>query len=125
MILFINTSDYEQVQLALVGKSIVWHKFNSRNLSEQLLAEIKKFCKKQKIGLSQLKKIAVVAGPGLFSRIRTAVATANALGFGLNIQVLGLNKNKVPENLSELEFHKNQKMTKPIYDKNPSITLKK
>ncbi len=125
MILFIDTSDYEQVQLALVKKFIVWHKFGSKNLSEQLLVEIKKFCKKQKVGLNQLKKIAVVVGPGGFSRLRTAVATANALAFGLKIPVIGLSKHQVPENLSELASFKSQKMIQPIYDKDPNITLKK
>ena len=63
-ILFIDTSDFESAQLALVSGGVVWHKFAGRNLSENLLLEIKKFSKKNKISLRQITKIAVIVGPG-------------------------------------------------------------
>jgi tRNA A37 threonylcarbamoyladenosine modification protein TsaB len=142
MILFLDTSDYEEVRIALISKQVSWHKFNSRDLSEELLVEIKKFLQKlrqrrirrskvNKVGgknsseFSELTKIAVVVGPGGFSRVRTAVSTANALGFGLNIRVIGLNKDKVPNDLLELVDFKSQKMTTPIYGSAPKITMKK
>ena len=125
MILFIDTSDYDLASLALISDKVISRRFASRNLSEVLLREIEKFCKKQKTTLRQIKKIAVVTGPGGFSRIRTAVATANALAFGLKIPVIALSKLKIPEDLSQLKLLPAQKMAEPIYDKQPNITMSK
>jgi len=125
MLLFIDTSDFESAALALVNQQIVWHKFTSRNLSEQLLVEIKKFLKKQKLELKDLTKLAVIIGPGGFSRIRTAVATANALGFSLDIPIVGLEKPNQPADLKKLLVSPSQKMFQPAYGKEPNITLAK
>ena len=66
------------------GNFFLTHNFHcERNLSENLIAEIRQFFQKQKIEISALKKIAVASGPTPFSRIRTAVATANALNYAL------------------------------------------
>jgi len=125
VILFFDTSDPEQVQLALIDQRIVWHKFASRNLSEELLPQIQKFCQKQKVKLNNLAKIAVVVGPGGFSRVRTAVSTANALAFGLSIPVIGLKKEQIDQGLDKISSIKGQKIVAPFYDKNPNITLAK
>jgi len=125
MLLFIDTSDYEKVSIALVEKQVIYHHFKSHNLSEELLVEIKKFLKKQKVELKQLQKIAVVVGSGGFSRIRTAVSTANALAFALKISITAISKDKLPTDLIKLELVKSQKMVKPVYDREPNITLPK
>ena len=123
MLLFLDTSEFEHNRLALVSTKIVEHKFVTSDLSKNLLPEIKKFLAKQKVFLKNIKTIAVVVGPGGFSKIRTAVATANALAFGLNIEVLGLPKAKVPADLKDLlKFKSKKKMTAPIYDREPNIT---
>lgn len=122
MLLFIDTSDEEAVKLALIDKNIVWHKFSSYNLSEDLILEIKKFFQKQKTNFEDLSKVAVVTGPGSFSKIRTAVATANALAFALKIPVLGISKDEVPVDLKKLLLMIFQKMTVPVYDREPNIT---
>jgi len=125
VILFLDTSDLEQVQIALISDQTIWHRFASRNLSEELLPQIKKFCKAQKVELKNLEKIAVVVGPGGFSRIRTAVSTANALALGLGILVAGLKKDQLDIGLDKISIAKGQKIVVPLYDKNPNITLAK
>jgi tRNA A37 threonylcarbamoyladenosine modification protein TsaB len=100
----INVLDPLEVRIVLSSQNNrVEHKFSTRDLSETLVAETKKFLKKQKVELDQLQSIVVVPGSG-FSRTRTAVSTANALAFGLKI---------------------NQKMIKPTYDREPNITWPK
>ena len=117
MILSIDASDLKTIKLDLIlGEKIFTHTFDANyDLSERLTGEIEKFLSKQKIKLGSIKKIAVSAGPGHFSRIRTVVATANALAFGLNIKVVPI------QSLKE----KGKNMILPIYDKAPNITLKK
>ncbi len=125
MLLFIDSTDHEKATLALIGKQVVIHQFEAHDLSEKLLPEIKKFFKKQKIDSANLKKIAVVTGPGGFSKVRTGVAVANALAFGLKIPLIGLNKNDVPADLAKIQSLSGQKMVEPYYDREPNITLSK
>ncbi len=125
MILFLDTSDYNQATIALIGREVIKHEFQTVTLSEKLPPEIKKFLKKQGSNLRQLKKIAVVVGPGGFSRIRTAVAVANALAYGLKIPVVPITKDKLPSDLLELHKFPSQKMVQPVYDREPNITAPK
>ncbi len=126
MILVIDASDSSIVKLALSdGKKYFTHNFESqKDLSERLTTEVKKFLKKQKANLSDIKKIGVQAGPGHFSRIRTAVATANALAFGLKIKVINLPVGWEPDISSYIKMT-GQDWVKPKYDKAPNITKSK
>ena len=106
MNLLIDTSDLEIIILKLdaPGKNLV-HRFAAHyDLSEKLIPEIQKFLKKEKIKVGEIKSIKVNPGPGGFSRIRTGVATANALAYGLKIK---------------------QPLIKPYYSKAPNITYSK
>jgi tRNA A37 threonylcarbamoyladenosine modification protein TsaB len=106
MKLLIDTTDPEKVTLTLTSdhKTII-HVFQTdRNLSEKLIPEIEKFLSKQKVKLSDLRQIEAAGGAGHFSRIRTALATANALAYGLNIK---------------------QPILKAVYSGEPNITLSK
>lgn len=87
MILSIDTTNPERVTLTLTGNSReVGQIFKTdHNLSENLIPEIKKFLTKQKVKLNDLTQIEAAMGEGHFSRIRTAVATANALAFGIGL----------------------------------------
>ena len=98
--LLIDASDFVSVRLELSGFE---HKFSPQNLSENLILEIKKFFKKQKLSFKDLDKIEIKTGTG-FSHTRTAVATANALIFSLGLK---------------------QNLFKPIYNREPNITLRK
>lgn len=124
MLLFLDTSDNDTTRIALVGQKTAEHYWVSKfNQSEFLVSEIKKFLKKNKTEFNKLKKIAVVVGPGHFSRVRTGVATANALGYALKIPVVGI-KNPVL-NIQELKKEKGDKMVLVYYDKAPNITKPK
>lgn len=123
-VLFIDTSDFETVTLALIDQEVVQHKLQSRQLSESLIKAIKKFCKKQQVRLEQIDKLAVVVGPGRFSRIRTAVATANALAFVLNSQVIRILAHNIPKDLKKLVSVKGKKLAFPVYDRAPNITIR-
>jgi tRNA A37 threonylcarbamoyladenosine modification protein TsaB len=121
MTLFIDASDSEKTKLALIGGSSREHIFEGTRLSEILLPEIKKFLKREKTTLEKLETIVVVAGPGHFSRIRTAVATANALAYGLQIKIIGV---KAGTKLTEqILKQKSQNVIQPLYDKEPNITM--
>ncbi len=106
MKLFIDTTEPELVRLRLEeGEQTSTHEFlATRNLSERLILEIQKFLKLRKAKASDLTGIEASSGRGGFSRIRTAVATANALVFGLNLK---------------------QKLAQPHYDRPPNITKAK
>ena len=103
MVLSIDSSDPINVKLILTANAkTVVHSFQcAQNLSEQLTFEIQKFLKKQKLKLSEIKKIEVAPGPGHFSRIRTVVATANALNYALQTK---------------------QKLIQPTYSQGPNIS---
>jgi tRNA A37 threonylcarbamoyladenosine modification protein TsaB len=100
-LLTIDTQDFEETSLSL--NKAVFHKFSTRDLSENLIPEIKKFFKKNKVSFNDLEKIEVRTGSH-FSRTRTTIAVANALIFALNLK---------------------QKTFQPVYSKEPSITLPK
>lgn len=98
MELEIDTTEHGRLKLELDGKRL---DKKVEGLSESLLPELRKFLRKNKIKLGDLKKISVNPGPGGFSSTRTGVATANALNF-----VLGLS----------------EKIVLPKYGKAPNIT---
>ncbi len=123
MILFINTSDYKLVTLALVSKTKVLKKtwVSDAKISETLLDDIKNFLSKQRVTLQTLEKVAVLVGPGHFSRVRTGVVIANTLAFSLKIPVIGIKKEEFSD-LKKIVEKKGQKSVKPLYDRAPNIT---
>lgn len=126
MILFIDTSDNEQITMALVEKGKVkrqsWKEASSA--SETLTQKIKLMLNSNKTSLFELKKLAVVVGPGHFSRIRTAVATVNALAFVLKIPVISLKKSEVGS-LAKISSKSGKILAKPAYGSEPNITKPK
>lgn len=116
MNLLIDTTQAEKIIVALFnvsGEEIARREKNVMQISENLLPEIEKLLKKQKVKLKDLKKILVNPGPGGFSSTRTGVATANALAYALNIPVAEWPSGKVRE------------IVLPKYDKEPNITKPK
>jgi tRNA threonylcarbamoyl adenosine modification protein YeaZ len=124
MLLFIDTSDNEKVTIALVWPNKVATKqwLSHHSVSEELISNIKKHLAKQKQKFSDIEKLAVIVGPGHFSRIRTGVVTANALGFALNVPIVGVKKTTHPVNLSNLLNQPGQIQVKPFYDHKPNIS---
>jgi tRNA threonylcarbamoyladenosine biosynthesis protein TsaB len=124
MILLFDTSDPEQTSFYLLQKdSLKAHVWLSHKKQAEIFhSEISKFLKKCKVGLQSLKKIAVVVGPGHFSRIRTGVVTANTLAYALKIPVIGIKKLGTGINFSALMKMKGQKSVDVYYDRQPNIT---
>jgi tRNA A37 threonylcarbamoyladenosine modification protein TsaB len=123
MLVFIDPTDQDTNVLALVTqKKIYWSKFRGDRTSENLLLEVKKLLNKHKYQFDDLTKIGIVVGPGSFSKIRTGVATANALGYALGLRLVAIKKDSVPENLSVLLERNGQKLVRPFYGRQPHIT---
>ena len=60
-----------------------------KNFTYQLLPEIKNLLKEEKCSLKTLSYIAVGRGPGSYTGIRTGVAVAAGLSYGLKIPLVG------------------------------------
>ena len=118
MILFINTTDREKGLIALIGRDKV-HKcvFKMRGrASEVLPVELRKFLVKKKHKFEGIKKIAVAKGPGSFMGSRSGVAYANAFARVLGIPVAGVDTDRVPTNLLDLnKVHYSYKVVTPRY----------
>ncbi len=92
MILAIRT-DKSQAELYLVrsnGDVVDAHLWEAgRQLSSQLLHEITALLEGHHHTLTDLTGLIVWQGPGSFTGLRIGITTANALGYGLSIGVVG------------------------------------
>ncbi|MFA4880173.1 MAG: tRNA (adenosine(37)-N6)-threonylcarbamoyltransferase complex dimerization subunit type 1 TsaB [Candidatus Doudnabacteria bacterium] len=123
MFLFINTAQNNKLTIALVSHTLgILDRTDSdihQNHSEKLLPAVEKLLSKNKLTLKDLKGIGVVRGPGSFTGVRVGVACANALGFALNIPIMGV---KYRENLnifSQLKRGQKFKSVVPFYKCKP------
>ncbi len=130
MILYINTSQRENIEFAIIKDREVFllQKNTGLKQSEQALFLLDSFLKKNKIKLSNISRIVVNRGPGSFTAVRLGIVLANTLSFALNIPVVGVDnlelKNKEDYlGLSKLKFGKD--FIKPYYDREPDITKSK
>lgn len=134
MILFINTSQTDLIQLKLIDKGKIVRQLENKEefkQSELLLSMIDKLLKKEKLKIKNLKLIVVVSGPGAFSALRLGVATANALAWSLKVPLIELSVDEAgdDEKLIEAIKQKSKKAIKqvfkpvvPRYGKEPNIT---
>lgn len=136
MILYINTSRDNQIDVFLIQAKKVVDKLNLQGdykVSENLLNLISKILKKNKVKFKELKGIITVAGPGPFTSLRIAVAIANTLAYSLNIPVVGLemkkkrinNNEAIKSGLAKLIKAKPVKYISPFYAQEPNITMVK
>ncbi|MFA6423444.1 MAG: tRNA (adenosine(37)-N6)-threonylcarbamoyltransferase complex dimerization subunit type 1 TsaB [Patescibacteria group bacterium] len=124
MILIINTcEDNYSIKISANNKEqeISW---SGGDLSVDLIVNIEKILKESRNTYFDLNSIYVCSGPGKFTATRIGVATANALGYGLNIAVVGFNK------ANNVSFKDNDKKpftcpAKAEYISEPHITVKK
>ena len=139
MILFINTSLSDLVQVKLLANDKILAQAESRERfkqSELLLLMIDRLIKKarkqknQKIRKPKNKKtkkqeskkadlemIAVVSGPGSFSSLRLGITTANTLAWALKIPIIELTtkENSSNEKLVEIIKKKSHKAKKQSF----------
>ncbi|MCX6786065.1 MAG: tRNA (adenosine(37)-N6)-threonylcarbamoyltransferase complex dimerization subunit type 1 TsaB [Candidatus Komeilibacteria bacterium] len=128
MILFINTSKTDLIQVKLIKDNKILAQAGSREQfkqSELLLSLIDKVK-----GTKKLTAIAVVSGPGAFSALRLGIATANALAWSLHIPVIEVSAEEaIDEKLFDILKNKTAgKDFKPIvpkYGREPNITAAK
>ncbi|MBI4363442.1 MAG: hypothetical protein HY545_01180 [Candidatus Doudnabacteria bacterium] len=123
MILYLDTVEHNRVMVAVIGKNRVVRvtKQSDYDLSKNFLSLIQDALKKAKIKIVDLEAIAVVTGPGLFSRLRTSIVVANALAYALGLKVIPLSvKDKL--NYALLVSRKRLAQVIPKYGKPPNIT---
>lgn len=136
MILFINTSKNDRLDVFLIKDNKIFDKIDltgDYKVSENLLNLISKILKKNKIKFEQLKGIITVTGPGPFTSLRIAVAVANALAYSLKIPVVGIemkqkrltNNQAIKLGLEKLTKTEPLQYIKPFYSKEPNITMAK
>jgi len=126
MILLIDTTDDDYTSAALFdGKRVKKARWkSSRNQEEIFFSNLRKFISKSRIFPEDLTRIAVVEGPGLFSRVRMGVVVANAMAFSLGIKVIGIKKDS-PVTFKALNNAAAKGIAAPFYDKEPNITKPK
>jgi tRNA threonylcarbamoyl adenosine modification protein YeaZ len=135
MILIVNTCLKNSFEVIIADKKNdykVKKVSGGFNCSEKLLTTIDSLLKKVKSDSSELKAVAVVIGPGGFTSVRIGVAIVNALGYGLNLPIIGLkvadfsdNNELVKKVFLELKNSKKGKLVLPYYDRKPNITIAK
>lgn len=128
MILFIDTSDFNGLRLAVIdsaGKVKEQVKSVAFNENYKTNEFLQKFLGKHRVQLKDLSKIIACSGPGSFTGIRVGLSLAQALGFALNIPVSAIPKNKVPADLSKLAAIKGAKTLVVNYGQKPNITKMK
>jgi tRNA threonylcarbamoyladenosine biosynthesis protein TsaB len=119
MILEINTSKYNEIELSLIdGKKIINERqIVERAQSEKLLPMIDSLLKKSDFKLSDVSKICVVNKGASFTSLRIGVVTANTLAYALKIPIIS--KNGVVLSAGNIE------MVEADYDRDPNITVPK
>lgn len=135
MILYINTSKEQQLDVFLIEENKIMDQLNLKGdfkVSENLLKMIEQLLKKNKIDFKQLKGLITITGPGPFTSLRIATAVANTLAYSLKIPVIGIKNNKnlndkqlLDLGCQELKKAKQGIYIKPFYDKEPNITKTK
>ncbi len=134
MILFINTSKADRLDVFLIKDNKIFDKIDlvgDHKVSENLLNLIGKLLKKNKIKFEQLKGIITVTGPGPFTSLRIAVAVANTLAYSLKIPVVAIemkqkrltNNQAIKLGLEKLIQAEPLQYIKPFYNKKPNITV--
>ena len=143
MILYINTVERGKIEFALINSSdraeldqvFLLRRRVGIMQSEKALFLLDSFSKKNKIKLSNIKKIIVNRGPGSFTSVRLGIVLANTLAYGLRIPIIGvdnieLHKKEDYLKLSKLKFLPtgqagSKNFIKPYYYKEPDITKNK
>ena len=131
MILFINTSQTDLIQLKLIKDDKITGQLESREnfkQSELLLLLIDQIFKNAKLKISACTAVAAVSGPGAFSALRLGVATANALALALKIPLAEVTAVEAEDNgkLAEVLRGKIVNHQLPViipkYGREPNIT---
>lgn len=127
MKLMMKAQDLESITYGLVASEELVQEETEMVQPDGYLAALDGVLSRWQIGLDDLKGILVVTGPGSFTASRVCTIIANALGFTLNIAVVGM-ENSSHLSLRELLEQKPKHATSfvfPTYDQPPLITITK
>lgn len=134
MILLLDpTGDPLRIGLAKDGRVVADREITERReQSAKLLGCIASLLAEQDLAPAKLDAIAVVRGPGPFTSLRVAIASANALASTSNVPLVGLTADQA-SSLEELATVAQTSLTagrivqqlQPEYDRPPSITRPK
>ena len=131
-VLAIDTTESD-TGIGLIGPNVLKIKtwVSIRNQSKELLPNIDKLLKNNKVKSEQLKWIVINLGPGSFTGLRVGISIANAFGYGLNIPVIGKSKldgtaeQRIESLLKLKTIKKTFKQVLPEYGRPPRITKPK
>jgi tRNA threonylcarbamoyladenosine biosynthesis protein TsaB len=99
---------------------------SGRQLSTRLLPAIEELVTSQGKTLQDLTGIVIFRGPGSFTSLRIGITTANALGYGLNIPVVGtLGVDWLVRGLEKITSAKAGMIVVPEYGAPANITTQK
>jgi tRNA A37 threonylcarbamoyladenosine modification protein TsaB len=129
MFLFINTIESNQLELALFDfsgrKKCLRTRFSSPR-NDKILILLESLLKKARLKPTKINGIAVLVGQGSFTGIRLGLTIANMFGFLLNIPVIGVKsaeESTIKMAAKQLARKKKFVPLKPVYEKEPNITL--
>lgn len=137
MKLLIHTAQRDRVLVCLLGTEYTACASveGDHKTSEKLLVLIHDHLRKERVSLSDIDCIGVVAGPGPFTSVRVGVSVANALGYALAVPVVSVPLGLVQPELMINSIRKRLQVRNrvahttspvlPIYDGEPNITQKK
>jgi tRNA threonylcarbamoyladenosine biosynthesis protein TsaB len=100
----------------------VW--YAHRALAETLTHQMHELLARHDKQLADINRVVVYSGPGSFTGLRIGVSVANALAYGLGIDVVGMDEgawNALPDGLED-EVSTRAVVT-PVYGSEPHITL--
>jgi len=120
MILYIDTTVNKYIKIAFKkdGRIVIIKKIPALyKQAEKLLPWLNKMLLKSNLKLNDIKKIIVNNRGGSFTSLRIGIITANTLGFALNIPVVSSESELIKANQADFN------VIKPIYDREPSITI--
>lgn len=129
MIILSIKTDQAESELALFKDNnrlaqIKW--LAHRQLADTIHLKIKELLLSQDMDLNNIQGVVVFKGPGSFTGLRIGVTVANTLAYGLNVPIVGTNRNNWQKTgINNLLDNINQKIVLPEYGGEANITLPK
>jgi tRNA threonylcarbamoyladenosine biosynthesis protein TsaB len=130
MIILSLRTDKPEAEIGLFEKNIelayeVWQAH--RALAETIHAKIDEILNKNNKSLKEVNGIVVYSGPGSFTGLRIGLATANALAYGLEVPIVGIEGEEkwLQKGLEMISLGQNDKAVMPAYGSPVHITTPK
>ncbi len=127
MFLYIDTTLGHDIEIIIKKKDkiIACKKITAAyKQAEKLLPMIDRLLKENGLTIRDLSKVLVTNQGGSFTSLRIGIITANTLGYGLGIPVVGVTS--VSQGIKKLTKNNNKfGLVKPIYNRAPNINNKK